>query len=155
MSYVEARQYTSAAEMIAAAAAIKKSFYGRRVITVSDPVEISSKPKLSRMARTYDAHVKSWRSYVAAMDKASGSPIRAYITRRAADLGVTYEEMVGPGRCQRLAKARFQIMWEIKSIKFPETSLPKLGRLFGGRDHTTVLHALKSYEAMMGGGDAS
>jgi chromosomal replication initiator protein len=33
-------------------------------------------------------------------------------------------------------------------------SLPEIGRRFGGRDHTTVLHAVRKIEALVGNDNA-
>jgi chromosomal replication initiator protein len=39
-------------------------------------------------------------------------------------------------------------MWLAKQIT--TRSLPDIGRRFGGRDHTTVLHAVRRIEALKG-----
>ena len=39
-------------------------------------------------------------------------------------------------------------MYLAKSIT--TRSLPEIGRKFGGRDHTTVIHAIKTIEEIMG-----
>ena len=36
------------------------------------------------------------------------------------------------------------------SRELTDLSLPKIGEAFGGRDHTTVMHALKKIQKMMG-----
>lgn len=61
-------------------------------------------------------------------------------------VGIRYAEIVGKSRCQQVVRARQLLMWEIRKA-FPHYSLPQIGRLFGGRDHTTVLHALRAVDA--------
>lgn len=54
---------------------------------------------------------------------------------------VTVDEIYGPKRTQQLTKPRHIAMYlchELTSL-----SLPKIGDLFNGRDHTTVMHACK------------
>ena len=53
--------------------------------------------------------------------------------------GLTAEELVSPGRTQRVAWPRQVAMY--LSRELTGESLPAIGRHFGGRDHTTVLHA--------------
>ncbi|UWS81060.1 hypothetical protein N1037_08630 [Phaeobacter sp. G2] len=51
-------------------------------------------------------------------------------------------EMVGPCRARRLAWPRQIAMALIRQKA--NCSLPEIGRRFGGRDHTTVMHALRA-----------
>ncbi|MCA6238081.1 MAG: chromosomal replication initiator protein DnaA, partial [Phenylobacterium sp.] len=44
------------------------------------------------------------------------------------------------------ARPRQAAMWIAKQIT--TRSLPDIGRRFGGRDHTTVLHAVRRIEAL-------
>jgi chromosomal replication initiator protein len=53
--------------------------------------------------------------------------------------GVTVEELVSPRRSQQVAYPRQVAMY--LSRELTDSSLPKIGREFGGRDHTTVIHA--------------
>lgn len=51
----------------------------------------------------------------------------------------TVEELCGPGRNRSIARARQVAMY--LSRELTDLSLPKIGATFGGRDHSTVLHA--------------
>ena len=53
--------------------------------------------------------------------------------------GVTHDELVSPRRSQAVAYPRQVAMY--LSRELTDASLPKIGREFGGRDHTTVIHA--------------
>ena len=55
--------------------------------------------------------------------------------------GVTLEELVSPRRSQAVAYPRQVAMY--LSRELTDSSLPKIGREFGGRDHTTVIHACR------------
>jgi chromosomal replication initiator protein len=68
------------------------------------------------------------------------------IMRAAAELhGVTAAEFISEKRTQGLAHARQRAM--VLARELTGASLPRLGRVFGGRDHTTVLYALRQVEA--------
>jgi chromosomal replication initiator protein len=53
--------------------------------------------------------------------------------------GVTLEELVSPRRSQSVAYPRQVAMY--LSRELTDSSLPKIGKAFGNRDHTTVMHA--------------
>ncbi len=53
--------------------------------------------------------------------------------------GLTLEELVSPRRSQSVAYPRQVAMY--LSRELTDSSLPKIGKEFGGRDHTTVMHA--------------
>lgn len=65
----------------------------------------------------------------------------------ASQLGLTCEEILGHGRKASVARAR-QLAMYVCRLRLG-LSYPELGRLFGGRDHTTVLHAVKKIEKMI------
>ena len=52
--------------------------------------------------------------------------------------------MHSPRRSRSVARPRQIAMYLAKSIT--SRSLPEIGRKFGGRDHTTVIHAVKKIE---------
>ena len=53
--------------------------------------------------------------------------------------GVTLDELVSPRRSQAVAYPRQVAMY--LSRELTDASLPMIGKEFGGRDHTTVIHA--------------
>jgi chromosomal replication initiator protein len=53
--------------------------------------------------------------------------------------GVTIDELISPRRSQAVAYPRQVAMY--LSRELTDSSLPAIGREFGGRDHTTVIHA--------------
>lgn len=57
------------------------------------------------------------------------------------EFGLTLNDMVSKRRAQRVARPRQVAMCLCKTLT--QKSLPEIGRKFGGRDHTTVLHAVK------------
>ena len=55
--------------------------------------------------------------------------------------GVSREEVVGPGRAGSVVEARHLAIYLTRELT--DLSLPQIGRLFGGRDHSTVLSSLR------------
>lgn len=64
--------------------------------------------------------------------------------------GVTVDDILGSRRQIEVVIARQVAMWFAKH----ETNLsfPALGRLFGGRDHTTILHACRKIDRRIAAG---
>jgi chromosomal replication initiator protein len=57
------------------------------------------------------------------------------------------DELVGPSRRQPLARCRQIGMYLCR--EHTDLSLPKIGAQFGGRDHTTVIHAVEKVKTLM------
>ncbi|HEV3046665.1 MAG TPA: chromosomal replication initiator protein DnaA [Solirubrobacteraceae bacterium] len=55
--------------------------------------------------------------------------------------GLTREELLSPARAARIAWPRQLAMYLARELT--DESLPAIGRHFGGRDHTTVMHACR------------
>ncbi len=66
----------------------------------------------------------------------------------AAYYGVTMEDLCGSSRSRQLVTARQIAMYLCREMT--ELSLPKIGQNFGGRDHTTVMHADRKIRELMG-----
>lgn len=65
------------------------------------------------------------------------------IMRETADRhGVTLDDLTGVSRSATVARARQEAMVLVRLLR-PDLSTPQIGRLFGNRDHTTVLYALR------------
>ncbi|MGV8849179.1 MAG: chromosomal replication initiator protein DnaA [Propionibacteriaceae bacterium] len=60
---------------------------------------------------------------------------------------LSLEELTGPGRAQSVATARQIAMYLCRDLT--DASLPKIGQQFGGRDHTTVMHANRKIKDLM------
>lgn len=76
-----------------------------------------------------------------ALRKSSIEDIKAAVCER---FGISSEELVSPTRTARLTWPRQAAMYLARELT--SQSLPSIGREFGGRDHTTVMHALKRAE---------
>ncbi|WP_424183639.1 chromosomal replication initiator protein DnaA [Actinokineospora sp. G85] len=61
--------------------------------------------------------------------------------------GVKIDDLCGPGKTKALAQARQISMYLCRELT--DLSLPKIGQTFGGRDHTTVMHADKKIRKEM------
>ncbi|MDT4961806.1 MAG: chromosomal replication initiator protein [Pseudonocardiales bacterium] len=53
--------------------------------------------------------------------------------------GLTIEDLCGPGKTKHVAQARQIALYLCRELT--DLSLPRIGQIFGGRDHTTVMHA--------------
>jgi chromosomal replication initiator protein len=70
------------------------------------------------------------------------------IQRKVSDhYNIRLSDMVGPKRVRNFARPRQIAMYLSKQMT--SRSLPDIGRRFGGRDHTTVMHGVKKIEELM------
>lgn len=65
----------------------------------------------------------------------------------ANEFGLTTEEMMAPTRGHAVWKPRMAAMYYTRLLT--DSSLPELGRVFGGRSHTTVLRAFRRCRDLM------
>ncbi len=59
---------------------------------------------------------------------------------------IRFSDLIGPRRMRNLARPRQIAMYLAK--KLTSRSLPEIGRRFGGRDHTTVMHGVRKIEEL-------
>jgi chromosomal replication initiator protein len=70
------------------------------------------------------------------------------IQRRTCEAcGVTLDDLLSPSRAARVAFARQVAMYLARELT--DATLPAIGRAFGNRNHTTVLHACRRAEERM------
>jgi chromosomal replication initiator protein len=69
------------------------------------------------------------------------------IAQTASYFGISIDDICGPNRSRALVTARQIAMYLCRELT--ELSLPKIGQQFGGRDHTTVMHADKKIRVQM------
>ncbi len=132
------------------ARALKRKFYPTTPKpTFKPPVQdvapsfLGCMPEWKKREEYYDEHIMEWRRLVHDLEV---SPVKAYLRRRAAQFGFTYEQITTPGGPRKLSSARFLIWWEIKKYVKPDASYPEIGRITGGFDHTSVLHGVRQVE---------
>jgi chromosomal replication initiator protein len=81
--------------------------------------------------------------------EAQGSEITAatIMGQTASYFGLSIDDLCGTSRSRVLVTARQIAMYLCRELT--DLSLPKIGQQFGGRDHTTVMHADKKIRSLM------
>ena len=79
--------------------------------------------------------------------KASARSIAEIKAAACEQFGISPDELVSPARTARVTWPRQVAMYLARELT--QESLPAIGRQFGGRDHTTVLHAWRRTEKRM------
>jgi chromosomal replication initiator protein len=70
------------------------------------------------------------------------------IQRKVAEhYNIRLSDMIGPKRLRTVARPRQVAMYLAKQLT--PRSLPEIGRRFGGRDHTTIMHGVRKIEELM------
>jgi chromosomal replication initiator protein len=92
----------------------------------------------------------------AVLPKASHSrqalPVEEIQQRVSASFGVSRAELVGSTRAATPLRARQVAIYLTRELT--DLSLPQIGRLYGGRDHSTVLNSIRRVESRFGEDDA-
>ncbi|WP_232962636.1 chromosomal replication initiator protein DnaA [Paracoccus tegillarcae] len=71
------------------------------------------------------------------------------IQRKVAEhYNIRLADLIGPKRVRTVARPRQIAMYLSKQLT--NRSLPEIGRRFGGRDHTTIMHGVKKIEELAG-----
>ena len=69
------------------------------------------------------------------------------IQRKVAEhYNIRLTDMIGPKRARTIARPRQVAMFLAKTMT--TRSLPEIGRRFGGRDHTTIMHGIRKIEEL-------
>jgi chromosomal replication initiator protein len=76
------------------------------------------------------------------------TPVEEIQERVGANFGVSRSELIGPGRAATPLSARQVAIYLTRELT--DLSLPQIGRLYGGRDHSTVLNSIRRVEARIG-----
>ncbi|GMA23721.1 hypothetical protein GCM10025864_14800 [Luteimicrobium album] len=80
-------------------------------------------------------------------DDAGEITAASVIAQTAAYFGLTIDDLCGSSRSRVLVTARQIAMYLCRELT--DLSLPKIGQQFGGRDHTTVMHANRKISEQM------
>ena len=74
--------------------------------------------------------------------------MRGIITNTALEYGLTYEDLIGRSRFARIVRARHDAMHKCWLRR--RWSKPQIGKAFGYRDHTSVLHGVRAHRRRLG-----
>lgn len=75
------------------------------------------------------------------------TPLQAIGRAAAIEYGIPASEIFGSSRLKHIVRPRQLAFWV--AHRDTDASLPDIGRAFGGRDHTTILHGIRAVEARM------
>ncbi|MDW7729042.1 MAG: chromosomal replication initiator protein DnaA [Bacillota bacterium] len=73
--------------------------------------------------------------------------VSVIIQKTAENFSLNQEDVISKKRTQEIALTRQTAMYLCRMLT--DLSLPKIGEEFGGRDHTTVLHAFKKIDSLI------
>lgn len=96
------------------------------------------RPLWRMLSISFDAHILAYQWHLATI---KANRAQEYIKARCVELGADYATVTDKSITKRdITGHRQLLMYELKT-KF-DLSYPRIGREFGGLDHTTVLHAV-------------
>lgn len=171
---VSARTFTSAAEQLSHAAAVRKRLlFGKKKpafeaapVVDQQPIMAHQIPMWQRMQTSFDAHVllfhhvRAIQSFSTAStvkfmqdewDDAPRKTMKEIVEEVLVQFpGVTVSDVRGRRRVRSVNFPRQMAIYEIHRQR-KDLSTPAIGRWFGGRDHTTILHAIWKMESILNG----
>lgn len=143
--------YQNAARIAGVDQAVLKAFKPKQMVVPPMPepktvVQIKTVyvPVPAKAARKAKAKRKAARVIE---PKPMSAKVRAIVQSVAKAHGVTMDDMLSERRSRPIAWPRQEAMWRVRQAT--PFSYPTIGRLFGGRDHTTVLHGVTAFEARL------
>lgn len=167
-------EFHTAAEVIAHAAEVRARLWSTkpRISAVSPtPIERVTSvaprrkpahvaPMWSRQPMVFDEHVQAFKTVkrIKAMVDAGEielinmerKPVTEIVREVLADFPeFTIADLKSARRSKELVKVRQLAVFEVRKQR-PDMSLPAIGRWFGGRDHTTILHSVNKITALRG-----
>ena len=80
---------------------------------------------------------------------------REIIDQVAIKHGVSRDDIASRSRRAGVVDARSEACWRIRNevlVNGRQISLPEIARFMGGRDHTTILHGIRKFEAELAAG---
>lgn len=96
-----------------------------------------------RLAKAWEAPAPAPYDDVSVIVPANAT--RRIIDEVCAKHNVKYREIVGDSRSVPIVRARQEVCYRIREER--QLSWPQIGRLVGGRDHTTALHSYRVHKA--------
>lgn len=137
--------YAYAERLVASGASIQDAV----LMTGVDYVRLSGRASPARR-RSFDVEARPQRYQPA--PRSCGQETLDIIRTVADRHGVSVGDILGPSRLRRIILPRHEAMAAVRAGR-PRLSLPQIGQIFGGRDHTTVINGLQRHAARMAWAD--
>lgn len=122
-----------------------------------EPIVLAQLPLWSVVDLYFDSHVRVWceaieREIAEDLSEMAYMPPRRLTKHIIAEVlenfpGVTWDDVKGKHRTLDVIYPRQLCMHAVHEQR-KDLSYPQIGKLFGGRDHTTALHSIRKIQAM-------
>jgi chromosomal replication initiation ATPase DnaA len=118
-------------------------------------LEDEQRAAAERLSGAIDTALEAYKSLAKSGNNSAATMVLAdvarWIIRDEAELAdIDRSDIMSQRRGPHVVMARHRAMYRVKRIT--NWSLPHIGRFFGGRDHTTVLFAIRKIETMVAKG---
>ena len=145
LAEAQARVKAARLRQMERAQVLEASMAARRAAAQAAEAERERRALEAEAARL-EAIEEATRATLAAFPASAMTPTpRRVIAKVCAAFGLSIGEIVGPSREVPTVRARFAAIYAVKRVH-PRLSLSQMGRLFGGRHHTSILSALQKME---------
>ncbi|KAA3527068.1 hypothetical protein GOZ96_04850 [Agrobacterium vitis] len=162
---IQERQFTSAGEMMAAAAALRRKLFNppnrkTEIVAIQEPKRrVEDIPMWEMVPTLFDSHVEVYHTHLRILEMVENgeieysSPARKTMNAIAAEVMKEYPEFTlsdlrSRRRIPKLCLAKHHVVYEIRAQR-PDLSYPMIGTFMGGKDHTTVMHSYNKFKDML------
>lgn len=135
------RDFTNADDMIAHYKAVNERLMHPVIQVREKPKPVFIAPSVPDLLKHFH-EVKIDNVHTVFRPEKGPKGARKIIEWVAATHGFTADEILSERRSKPLIDARWQAIAIVRLVN-PTWSLPKIGQVFGGRDHTTILNCLR------------
>jgi len=145
MAYVQERQFKSSFDMLASAKAVRNRLWTKPKPVVSPVITAPVQKQKSEIVWLYDQneHVVAYYRHATNSNwVASAISVEKIIKKVSAYFDISEIDLKSARRTRSIARPRQVAMYLSKVLTM--RSLPEIGRRFNGRDHTTVLHSIRT-----------
>ena len=165
MTLIAVKEFTSAADMMASHAATRARLLGQKQPAKKpEPEVVYQIVRAPAVAADLNAHVLDWykakcermgkrvselEMILGASEGEDGRRVYAcdIIAKMSHHYGFSVPVIKSDRRNREIVLARQKMMWVVKMQTV--LSFPAIGRQFGGKDHTTVLHAFNKIDRLI------
>lgn len=117
------------------------------IIHIRSRKPVGNAPMWQRTEINFSAHLDNWNWYRASVLE---KPAKRYLVNLAANLGIPYGSLIGVTRKQPFVHHRLIAMYVLRHDF--GCSYPEIGRLLGGRDHSTAHSGISKIERLLSEG---